>query len=210
MVRKALHTLLVVMLALVAMVESVGWAAIIADNSGSGDRDGVVLVGSMIGLLGGSVLHVVVHELGHLLAARTMRLKVLGMRIWKLQWGAPGSLAGSSGHVQVDLRRWHRALPARLVVFVAAGPLANVAAAVLTAVVATNESVPLEVRVVAVGLTAAGLCTAILNLVPYRLSGTTASDGLALLRWIFRPGKEVALVRRRDVRSSLRPIAPRN
>jgi hypothetical protein len=211
MMRRAVRVILMVIVAFVALVESVGWAAVIAEDSGTGDRTGLVLAASVLGLVTGSGLHVVVHELGHLRAAKVMRLRVIGVRMWRLQFGAPGvRLARSSGHVLVDLRPQQRALPARMGVFVAAGPVANVAVAAMTAVVATTESVPLEVRVVTVGFTVAGLVAAILNLVPHRLSSTSASDGLALLRWVFRPSKELARTRWHQDLTGLRPIAPRN
>jgi hypothetical protein len=211
MLRSAVHKTLVVILAIVALVETLGWAAVIADASGSGDRSVLVLAASMLGLLGGSALHVVIHELGHLFAALTLRLRVLGFRVWRMQFGAPGPrLGGTGGHVVVDARRGQAAVPARMVIFTAAGPLANVATAATTAMVAMTESVSLEVRLVAVGLTVAGFVAAIVNLVPHRLSSTTANDGLMLLRWIFRPGAEVARIGRLGLPTTMRPIAPPN
>ncbi len=198
MVQRAVRATLLGVLGLAAIVETLAWAVAIVDQAGGGDRTALVLGGSMLGLLAGSILHAALHELGHLLVARMMRLEVLGVRLWRFQLGAPGGrLARSSGHVLVDLRRPGRALPARMVGFTLAGPLTNLAAATATALVVAADSLPLEMRVVAVGLTVAGVLGAIVNLVPHRLTGTVANDGLAVLRWTFRPAQELARSRGR-------------
>ena len=201
-------TLLAVLIAVAVYLVTMSWAASVESESRSG-RDGLWLWGSMAGFAVGLFLHVVVHELGHLMAAGLLRLRVVGVRIWGLRFGAPRSApANSNGHVTVALGLARRWVPFRMTVVLLAGPAANVAVAALTTTVAANRSASTELRVGAVGATVAGFYLAIGNLLPRRpTSGLATTDGRKALRWIFRPARERARMVLRTDLARLRAIS---
>jgi Zn-dependent protease len=177
-------------------VWSAGIVPSVSGSSRMSDADAIWVWASLIGLGIGAVPHVVAHELGHLLAARALRLRVVSVRVGPLRFGRPDqSVAGTGGHVRVDLAHARRWVPMRMGLLALAGPAANVAVAMATATtVIANRSVSTGLRTQAVGVTVAGLCLAIGNLAPRRLTGDHETDGRTALRWIFRPADARARV----------------
>ena len=182
-----------VLAAVAAIVVTFVWSArIVPSDPASGrisDADAVWVWASLIGLAGGPVLHVAAHELGHLLAAWVLRLRVIGVRVGPLRFGRTDEpLSGTGGHVRVDVVQARRWLPARMSLLALAGPGANVAVAMaaVTTVIA-NRSASTGLRTVTVGVTVAGLYLAIANLAPRGPTSDHETDGRVALRWIFRP-----------------------
>ena len=203
-----------VLIALAATVLAVVWSAgIVPSDSESGqisDTDALWVLASLIGLASGPILHVPVHELGHLLAAQALRLRVVGVRVWNLRFGRPDqALAGTSGHVRVELANARRWLPVRVSLFALAGPAANVAVAVATATtVIANRSASTGLRTLAVGVTVSGLSVAIASLAPRRPTSDHETDGRLALRWIFRPADARTRIAITTGRAHQRVISP--
>jgi hypothetical protein len=178
-----------------ALLASVGWAASLAPATATRQTDAWLFWGSLIALPCGTAVHLVVHELGHLLAAVAMRLPVVGFRVWWLRLGFRSQpLVGSGGHVRVDLARVRRRVPARMCVLALAGPAANLVAAAATGAIVADTSVPAGVRAAAVGASVAGITMAAMNLLPRRPTTQLETDGLRALRWAFRPDAARATV----------------
>jgi Zn-dependent protease len=166
---------------------SIAWALSLSENTA--DARLMAWVVSATGLLIGFYLNLLVHELGHLLVAWAMGLKVLGLRILSLRVGLARRVdAGTNGHVLVDVVRARRWVPVRMSLMLVAGPLANLAVAAASAAVVSNQAAPLMLREGAVGVTVAALFGGIGNLLPFRRRSGQESDGRKVLRWMFRPG----------------------
>jgi len=162
----------------------------------------------LIGLIGGSVLHVAVHELGHWLAAILVGLPVVSVRLGRFELGRPTpALAGTSGHVRVDLTHARRVLPARMTAVLLAGSAANLLVAIPAAVVAASHSASTGSRTLAVGVTVAGLYAATGNLLPRRPTSDYETDGRQALRWMFRPAQARASAVPRLASAPRPPIA---
>jgi len=143
-------------------------------------------------------LSIFVHELGHLLGARWSGMTVLRMCVrrldirllrggWKLGW-RPRHDRRLAGFVMAfaDPRGpWRQ----QQMCFVAGGPLANLAVALLAgAVVLWLESGP--ARGILLAVSATNACVGIANLLPVVGKPRVVSDGLWLLRW--RRGLDIA------------------
>lgn len=183
-----------VLAGVVALVVTLVWAASLAPVNASRATAAWLFWGSLVALPCGAALHVVVHELGHLLAAQALRLRIVGFRIWRLMLGSGRTVAGSSGHVRVDLSGVRRWVPARMILLLLAGPAANLVAAAATAALVADRSASWGLRAVAVGFTVAGLLTAVMNLLPRRPTDELETDGLKALRWAFQPARAEARV----------------
>jgi len=141
------------------------------------------------GFVLGRYLLSVLHELGHLGAARLLRLPVLGVAFGRFVFGQTERIPGAGGHVRVDLRQADlRSLPARMVVFALAGPVAALVAAAVAALLSGQTGLPIWVRLAFGGVAAQGAAGVVLNLVPGYLRGGTPNDGSQALGWMFRPG----------------------
>lgn len=121
-------------------------------------------------------LHLVLHECGHLVAAKLLRLPVVAVRV------APFN--GWRNEVSVRPSPSMRALPLRMVLFYAGGPLANLCAATALVVVSTSTGTALT-RLTLLGAAFVGALLGLTNLLlPGR---STCSDGQNLLRWLRAP-----------------------
>ncbi|MFG3603074.1 hypothetical protein [Micromonospora chersina] len=120
-------------------------------------------------------VHVVLHECGHLVAAKLLRLPVVAVRI------AP--FTGWRNEVAVRPVPSATALPLRMVLFYLGGPVANLCAAGVLAVAGASTSTPLT-RLALLGAAVVAALLGVLNLIP----GTSPrSDGRNLLRWLSAP-----------------------
>nr|WP_239543060.1 hypothetical protein [Micromonospora terminaliae] len=128
-------------------------------------------------------VHVVLHECGHLVAAKLLRLPVLAVRI------AP--FTGRRSEVWVRPAPTATALPLRMVMFYLGGPMANLcAAAVLGAATAFTSTA--VTRLALLGAALVGALLGLANLIP----GTSPrSDGRKLLRWLSAPTATRAALR---------------
>ncbi|MCZ7424776.1 hypothetical protein O7607_03425 [Micromonospora sp. WMMA1949] len=120
-------------------------------------------------------LHLVLHECGHLVAAKLLRLPVVAVRV------APFN--GWRNEVSVRPSPSTMALPLRMVLFYAGGPLANLCAATALVVVSTSTGTALT-RLTLLGAAFVGALLGLTNLLPGR---STCSDGQNLLRWLRAP-----------------------
>ena len=120
-------------------------------------------------------LHLVLHEGGHLVAAKLLRLPVVAVRV------APFN--GWRNEVSVRPSPSTMALPLRMVLFYAGGPLANLCAATALVVVSTSTGTALT-RLTLLGAAFVGALLGLTNLLPGR---STCSDGQNLLRWLRAP-----------------------
>ncbi|MEU5531124.1 hypothetical protein ABZ744_29755 [Micromonospora chersina] len=145
-------------------------------------------------------VHVVLHECGHLVMAKLLRLPVIAVRI------AP--FTGWRNEVAVRPAPSMAALPLRMVLFYLGGPMANLCAATALAAAGASTGTPLT----RLGLLGAALVAAllgVLNLVP----GTSPrSDGRNLLRWLSAPTATRAGLRaayyQEEISRALRAINP--
>lgn len=148
-----------------------------------------------------AVLVVVVHELGHVLAALAVGARVLGMGVWplwiarrrrgvRLHWGM--SMRGTAG-LALAIPSFQRDLPCQMIAFAAGGPLANlVAAALAFAWWFAGPASPI-VAASAFAFAVLSLATGIGNLLPFR--APHSSDGATILAWC-RNGAELDSSRR--------------
>ncbi len=120
-------------------------------------------------------LHLVLHECGHLVVAKLLRLPVVAVRI------APFN--GWRNEVSVRPAPSMTALPLRMVLFYLGGPLTNLCAATALVVASGSTSTALT-RSTLLGAAFVGALLALTNLVPGR---STGSDGHHLLRWLRAP-----------------------
>lgn len=140
------------------------------------------------------VVHVPVHEVGHLVVAMALRMPVLGVRVGPFSTGLQRRSPQSHGHVLVDLARVLRWRPLRMSLMLLAGPAANLVVAGVVAAIAADPGRSTDVRAVAVGVALAGAHVGIGNLLPRVTSGGTSNDGWKLVRWVTRPAVEQARV----------------
>ncbi|MET7969465.1 hypothetical protein [Micromonospora sp. NPDC005305] len=145
-------------------------------------------------------VHIVLHECGHLVAAKLLRLPVVAVRI------AP--FTGRRSEVWVRPTPTATALPLRMVLFYLGGSMANLCAAAVLGAATTLPSTALT-RVVLLGAALVGALLGVVNLVP----GTSPrSDGRNLLRWLSSPTATRAALRagyyQDEVRRTLRAMAP--
>lgn len=140
------------------------------------------------------LIHIFIHEIGHLLAALVLRMPLLGFRVGPVQLGLEKHIEGTGGHVMVDISRMSRAVPARIVLMTLAGPLFELALApfVLQAVGDTTD--PVWFRAAALGLTVALVHGAVENLSPVPPLRGVVNDGLSAFRWITAPARQGAEV----------------
>ncbi|KAB1913145.1 hypothetical protein F8274_11550 [Micromonospora sp. AMSO31t] len=144
-------------------------------------------------------VHVVLHECGHLVVAKLLRLPVIAVRI------AP--FTGWRSEVWVRPTPTATALPLRMVLFYLGGPMANLCAATVLGAAAALTSTALT-RVVLLGAALVGTLLGVVNLVP----GTSPrSDGRNLLRWLSAPTATRAALRagyyQEEVSRTLRAMA---
>lgn len=128
-------------------------------------------------------LHLILHECGHLVAARLLGLPVVAVRI------AP--FTGWRNAVSIRPAPQATALPLRMALFYLGGPMTNLCTAVLLgAAAALPSTATARIALLGAGLAAALLGVA--NLVP---GSSPGSDGRSLLRWIFTPTATRAALR---------------
>ncbi|WP_435055563.1 hypothetical protein [Micromonospora aurantiaca (nom. illeg.)] len=120
-------------------------------------------------------LHLVLHECGHLVVAKLLRLPVIAVRV------APFN--GWRNEVSVRPSPSMTALPLRMVLFYLGGPLANLCAATALVVASASTGTALT-RLTLLGAAFVGALLGLTNLVPGR---STHSDGHNLLRWLRAP-----------------------
>lgn len=145
-------------------------------------------------------VHVVLHECGHLVAAKLLRLPVVAVRI------AP--FTGRRNEVVVRPAPSATALPLRMVLFYLAGPVANLCAAAGLAVAGASTSTPMT-RLALLGAAVVAALLGVLNLVPWM---SPRSDGRNLLRWLSTPTATGAGLRaayyQEEISRTLRAINP--
>jgi hypothetical protein len=186
-------------LALAWVGATVVWATSIAGDTG--DVRVLACILSSLGLLVGIPLNLVAHELGHLLMAWAMWLRVLGMRIGGIRLGlARRAGALSNSHVLVDIALVRRGARARMILMLVSGPMANLLVTAAAATVIANENTSPALRQMTVGVASAGLFMGITNLLPIRTRGGQESDGLKVARWLVRPKQAQAQI---DLRMDL-------
>lgn len=144
-------------------------------------------------------VHVVLHECGHLVAAKLLRLPVIAVRI------APFS--GWRSEVSVRPAPSATALPLRMVLFYLGGPMANLCTATVLGIATALPSTALT-RVALLGAALSAVLLGVVNLIP----GTSPrSDGRNLLRWLMAPTATRAALRagyyQEEVTRTLRAIA---
>ncbi|MEU7758435.1 MULTISPECIES: hypothetical protein [Micromonospora] len=121
-------------------------------------------------------LHLVLHECGHLVVAKLLRLPVVAVRI------APFN--GWRNEVAVRPSPSMPGLPLRMVLFNLGGPLTNLCVATALAVASTSTGTALT----RLTLLCAAFVGALLGLTNLLLPGrSTCSDGQNLLRWLRAP-----------------------
>jgi hypothetical protein len=132
-------------------------------------------------------VHVVVHELGHLLAALAVRLPVLHVVVFGrrlLGRPDPKNPVPYRHMVRVNLDQAQSAQAPRMIAFSLAGPVANLALSVPVLVVGFNPSFPLVIRGAALTFGLYGISMGVRNLLPFRVGPQGHSDGAAVLRWL--------------------------
>ncbi|MFC0029969.1 hypothetical protein ACFFMM_10585 [Micromonospora chaiyaphumensis] len=144
-------------------------------------------------------VHVVLHECGHLVVAKLLRLRVIAVRI------AP--FTGWRSEVWVRPTPMATVLPLRMVLFYLGGPMANLCAAMLLCAAAAVTSTALT-RVVLLGAALVGALLGVVNLIP---GISPRSDGRNLLRWLSAPTATRAALRagyyQEEVSRTLRAMA---
>ena len=120
-------------------------------------------------------LHLVLHECGHLVVAKLLRLPVIAVRV------APFN--GWRNEVSVRPSPAMTAVTQRVVVVYLGGPLANLCAATALVVASASTGTALS-RLTLLGAAFVGALLGLTNLVPGR---STHSDGHNLLRWLRAP-----------------------
>lgn len=176
---------------LVALVAAAWWAWDIAGRPVLGDQDLIWEVGLFgLGVVASLLAHAVIHELGHLLAALIMGLRVRALAIGPVRIGGPAPSPGTGGHVLFDEPAADsRAVGLRMVIAALGGPIANLATAAVTGWVALDAGQALPVRLVAAAATCIGVADAAVNLLPVS-AGPLRSDGDQIVGWLLRPAAE--------------------
>ncbi|WP_262285787.1 hypothetical protein [Micromonospora sp. MA102] len=144
-------------------------------------------------------VHIVLHECGHLVVAKLLRLPVIAVRI------AP--FTGWRSEVWVRPTPTASALPLRMVLFYLGGPMLNLCTAAVLGTAAAFTSTAFT-RVVLLGAALVGGLLGVVNLIP---GVSPRSDGRNLLRWISAPTVARAVLRagyyQEEVSRTLRTIA---
>ncbi|MFF4876374.1 hypothetical protein [Micromonospora sp. NPDC000668] len=144
-------------------------------------------------------VHVVLHECGHLVAAKLLRLPVIAVRI------AP--FTGWQSEVAVRPPSTATALPLRMVLFYLGGPMANLCTAAVLGAATALTSTALT-RVALLGAALVAVLLGVVNLIP---GISPHSDGRNLLRWLLAPTASGAALRagyyQEEVYRTLRAIA---
>ncbi|MEU1246327.1 hypothetical protein [Micromonospora arida] len=125
--------------------------------------------------------HLVLHECGHFVAAKLLRLEVVAVRI------AP--FTGWRNHVSVRPAPSSTALPLRMVLFYLSGPVVNLCTATVLVAATALTSTPFT----RFALLSAALLAALLGLV--NLVPSSHSDGRNLLTWLSAPTATSAALR---------------
>lgn len=161
-------------------------------TAGRGDRGhALVLVVALAGFLA-FVPHVLLHELGHLAAGYALRLRPAAISLGSRTGGRRRSIGklrvylstGTGYAVSVRPDPTARLLGLRMSLFTLAGPATNLLLAGAT-YLAARAAQP-EPRAVLLIVAVVGLVFGVFNLVPMRSRHGRVSDGLSLLRWMFR------------------------
>ncbi|MFJ5901600.1 M50 family metallopeptidase [Streptomyces sp. NPDC093064] len=140
----------------------------------------------------------VVHELGHLLVAWILRMRVTGVRFLsrRSRVGVP--------HVAMDPDPGSRWLPMRFIATMLAGPLANLACAAFCLHLSERPGVTGTGRALLLVPVIWGGATGLLNLVPVaQRYGGLLSDGAQILRWATRPTEMRAALAAKSVLAQL-------
>jgi hypothetical protein len=144
-------------------------------------------------------VHIVLHECGHLVVAKLVRLPVIAVRV------AP--FTGWRSEVWVRPTPTATALPLRLVSFYLGGPMVNLCTAAVLGTAAALTSTAFT-RVVLLGAALVGGLLGVVNLIP---GVSPRSDGRNLLRWVSAPTVARAVLRagyyQEEVSRTLRTIA---
>lgn len=151
------------------------------------------MVGAFTGFFASYLfVHVFVHELGHLVAAVVLRLPVVGFRVGPLRLGLERHIEGSAGHVMVNMAAGGRALRARVILMLVAGPIAELLLATFLAAEVGDTSHTTWVRAAALGFTVALVLGTVENLSPVSPLRGFVNDGRSALSWLVQPGDERA------------------
>lgn len=161
-------------------------------TAGPGDRgNALFLVVALAGFLA-LVPHVLLHELGHLAAGYALRLRPAAISLGSRSGGRRRSIGklrvylwtGTGYAVSARPDPTGRLLGLRMSLFVLAGPATNLLLAGGT-YLAARAARP-EPRAVLLVVALVGLAFGLSGLVPMRSGHGRVSDGLSLLRWMFR------------------------
>jgi len=144
-------------------------------------------------------VHLVLHECGHLVVARLLRLPVIAVRI------AP--FTGWKNAVSTRPAPQGTALPLRMVLFYLGGPMTNLCTATVLATAAALTSTA-TTRLALFGAALVAAMLGVVNLIP---GISPRSDGRNLLRWLLAPTASRAALRaghyQEEVSRTLRTIA---
>ncbi|MCW3820267.1 hypothetical protein ONA91_38140 [Micromonospora sp. DR5-3] len=144
-------------------------------------------------------VHLVLHECGHLVMAKLLRLPIIAVRI------AP--FTGWRSEVWVRPTPSTTALPLRMVLFYLGGPIANLCTATVLGTATASTSTPLT-RAALLGAAFVAALLGVANLIP---GISPRSDGRNLLRWLFAPTASRAALQagyyQEEVSRTLRTIA---
>ena len=144
--------------------------------------------------------HVVLHECGHLVAARLLRLPVVAVHI------AP--FTGWRNAVSVRPAPQASALRLRVVLFYLSGPMTNLCTAALLATAAAVANTPLT-RLALFGAALVAALLGVANLIP---ATSPRSDGRNLARWLLAPTATRAALRaghhEEEISRTLRTLGP--
>jgi len=151
-------------------------------------KDAVALVEVWLAIYAAYVLIVAVHETGHWIVAQQCGFRVKEFRVsclrwcvgWSFNWRGTNFL---SGWVKVQLTEPDRMLRLRRLLFVAAGPAANLIFAALLYPIAVRQS---TLGGMAKYLFVGNILFAAVNLVPVKIR-KLKSDGLQILSTLFNP-----------------------
>lgn len=161
------------------------WVVAIAGNGGAvalGLHSGLGAPGvlaTVAAMMVAVVVHLVVHEAGHLTVALLTGLKVTGVQL--------SLLAGHQSKVTVRPKPSQIALPLRMVAFMLGGPAANLGCAALTYQLALRP-MPVLARYALLSAALTGALIGAGNLLPLRTASGQRFDGAQLLRWTLRSG----------------------
>lgn len=169
--------------AAMAIVTAAGMVVLVSELGAPDEAEAVqIAAGGLAGLAVGPLVHLIGHEVGHLVAAILLRLRVLDVRLFGISFTGRADDVAAHHAVIVDLFAPRRLVTVRMVLFAAAGPAANLVIAWLAYLVGRDPSQDIALRAGAAALGLFGVAYGLGNLLPYR-SGSQHSDGLTVLRW---------------------------